>query len=363
MKIITGKISFMHFWQTDPQYMPAFRYAFGSTLIMAIAMASGGELAYIVPLLALSFLAPGTKVLTFKQGIGFIATVLVTSMAGFLFTSFFYAYTWVVIPLLALILFWVFYTTKLTFVAKLFLLIAFLAMPVPSPGLSTTIWSYAIAKTLVSGSVFSVLVIWTVYAIFPDRPEAKSDGGSSQTKAAVLPSPRERFTSAMEIFVVTFPIVLAFIVFQWSSALLILLYVVILTMIPVPGHAAGKVKIYGNLIGGAAVIIFYKLIVIVPSFFFFLVLFLASALFFATKIFSDKPSAALYKTGFSTLTLIIGETSIGTETAGSKIWIRVIQVMIAVFIVVGTAKLVDAYKIKRIQKAEHKLQKSLITEV
>ena len=347
----------------EQKYLPAFRYAFGATFIMAIAMASGEQLAYIVPILALSFLAPGSKGLSFKQGVGFVLTVLVTSFLGFYFTRYFYDFTWVFIPLLGLGLFWIFYTDSLTMVAKLFLLISLLATPIPMDGISTTVWSFAIAKTLVSGAFYTILVVWIVYALFPDKAErpAAKKGGTAQKNTASTSS--ERFSRAVEIFIITFPVTLAFIFFQWSNGLLVLLYIVILTMIPVPGKIAGKVKILGNILGGIFLIIFYELVVIVPDFFFFLVLYLGTALFFAYKVFSDSPYSSLYKTGFSTLTLIIGESSTGTGTAASEIWIRIIQVIIAVFYTVGVANLLAAYKERRKLGAQKRKNKTLAWQV
>lgn len=346
--------------QIEQKYLPAFRYAFGSTFVMAIAMASGQQLAYIVPLLALSFLASGTKGLSFRQGVGFILTVLISSLIGFFFTRSFYEFTWVFIPLLGLGLFWIYYTDRLSMMSKLFLLISLLATPIPMEGINTTVWAFAIGKTLTTGAIYTVLVVWVVYALFPDRArEFTEEKKTLSTHKESPPAPSQRFSRAMEVFVITFPVVLAFIYFQWSGGLLILLYIVILTMIPVPGKIAGKVKILGNILGGAFLLVFYQLIVIVPEFFFFLLLYLGIALFFASKVFSDNPYAALYKTGFSTLTLLIGELSTGAGTAAAELWIRIIQIMVAVFYTIGMAALLNAYKEYK-QKRRRKNKKTAL---
>ncbi len=331
------------------EYIPMLRFAFGITLIMGYAMAVGGDLSYIVPYLALNFLAPGTTVPTLKKGLGFVAIVTVTNVVVFLFTSFFYNFTLVYLLLLALILFYLYYTTKLSFIVKLFMLISLLAFPVPKSGVDPITWAYAITNTLSLGSLFSVLVVWLVYALFPDKPKI-TDEKETADKPKNIPGPKERFYKALEILAITFPVVLLFVFFQWGDALLVLIYIVVLTMLQEASHTAGKVKIMGNLIGGLATIIFYQLIVTVPFFFFFLLLLLGTALFFATRIFSGKPTASLYKTGFSALVLIIGGVSTGTDAAGSEIWVRIFQVMIAVFYVVAALALVKEIKSRKQKK-------------
>jgi len=347
----------------DREYMPALRYAFGIMLIMGYAMAFGGSLSYIVPYLALNFLAPGSKKPSLRQGITFVAIVALTSFAGLVFTFFFYDFIWVYIPLLGLILFYLYYTDSLQFIVKLFLLIALLAFPVPMPGIDPSTWAFAIANTLVIGSFFTIIMVWIVYTLFPDKPLLSLDNETPAAAAKKLPGKKERFNNALETFIITFPVVLVFIFFQWESALLVLLYIVVLSMMQEASHTAGKVKIFGNLIGGLATIIFYVLIIIVPSFFFFLLLLPGTALLFADRIFSERPDASLYKTGFSALVLIIGSVSTGTEAAGSEIWLRILQVMTAVLYVVAALAVVEAFKARKRKRAERKQHKNVLAEV
>ena len=340
------------------EYRPALRYAFGATLIMALAMAFGGYLGYVIPYLSLNFLVPGVKMPSFKKGVGFVIMVALTSLLGYLFTSIFYDYTWLFIPLLGLMLFYISYTTRIPFIVKLFLIISLLAYPVPSSGMDPTVWSYLVASTLISGAIFSVLVVWIVYTIFPDVPAPDSGQNATPGTAPKPPGPRERFNHALEVLFVTFPVVLLFILYQWYDGLLILIYIVVLAMMPDAGQSLGRVKIYGNLIGGAATLVFYWLIVIVPSFLFFTVLFLGTALLFADKIFSGKPDWSVYKTAFAALVLIIGSISTHiTDTAGTEIWQRIIMIMIAVLYVVVAFLVVENFKAFIAKKAKKKVQR------
>jgi hypothetical protein len=162
-------INIQHLFRIDAQYLPLFRYAIGSGILMLLVATIGGGISYIVPMLALSFLGPGTKIPTFKDGLSFVFIVIVSTITGFLFTKYFYEYSLFYILILGLSLFWIFYTDKLPFVAKLFLLISLLAFPVPDYGIDTTAWAYALTGTLVFGAIATILVVWIVFSISPIR--------------------------------------------------------------------------------------------------------------------------------------------------------------------------------------------------
>jgi len=347
----------------SPEYRPALRYAFGSTLIMALVMSTGAELGYIIPMLALNFLGPGSKQPNLKQSIGFIVIVAASSIFAFVFTAFFYEYMLIYIPLLALILIWIYYTTSISIVTKLFLLISLLASPVPVPGMDIKVWSYILAGTLTSGAVFTMIVVWIVFALFPDREKDVLAQTTQKPQVKVVPKDI-RIRNALEIFIVTFPIVLLFIFFQGGNALLVLIYIVILAMLPrSSGRMAGKGKIYGNIIGGLITIVFYEILTIVPNFFFFIILFLGTALVFSEIVFAGKKYSGLFKTGFSTLTLIIGSTTNSTDSAANEIWLRVFQVMLAVFYVVGAYYIWDAFLLKRLHHRKRFYKRKTLAKI
>ncbi len=62
------------------------RYAIGSTLVTGLAIGIGWNLAYLTPVLALVFFAPGTTILKFKEGAGFVGIIALTTFLAFLFT-------------------------------------------------------------------------------------------------------------------------------------------------------------------------------------------------------------------------------------------------------------------------------------
>ncbi len=319
---------------------PMMRYALGSTIIMGLATSFGNELAYVIPLLSLPFLAPGMKPPTRYDGLVFLGLVVVSTTTGLLFVHFFYEFTWFYLPVLAVILFLIYYTARLTLPVKIFLLLSFLTMPVPMYNMDPSTWASAILMTLVAGSFFTLLMVLFVYALFPDKKDAPRYVAQ---QTAPAPTAEERFSRAVDIFLVTFPVVLAYIFFQWGNSLLILLYIVVLSMLP-SGHKAGIAKLIGNILGGIITILFYELIVIVPNFLFFILLYLGTALFFGRKIFSEQRTLPVYKTAFSTLSLVIGEAILGGDQAGAEIGIRILEVFGSVVYVVGSFALLRMIK-------------------
>lgn len=309
-------------------------------------MLFGGDLAYLIPYLTLNFIAPGTKRPTLKSTVTFLMIVAVSMLAGFLFVIFLHEFMLLFVILLGLFLFLIFYTDKIGFIVKLFMIIALLAMPVHASYTNAAQWGYAVGLVLFVGSLTAVMVSWLAFALFPDIPNQNAKTEAPAKKANLNIEKKIRLQNAIETFVVSFPLVLLFLFFQWSDALLVLIYVVVFSMMPGVVHKAGAVRIFGNLTGGIATIIFYQLIVIVPNIFFFIMLFLGTSLLFARYIFSDNPFAPFLKTGFSALVMIIGESVLGTSDAGGAVWIRVFQVMTAVIYVIVAFKVLDIFKSK-----------------
>ena len=83
-----------------------------------------------------------------------------------------------------------------------------------------------------------------------------------------------------------------------------------------------------------------------------------AGLFFALQLFSKKPTAPLYGMGFSTFLLIIGQTTTSTDDAGGKVWLRVLQLTIAVGYVVIAFAVQNAFRKKKMEKLNKKIAKT-----
>lgn len=328
------------------------RYALGSTLLMALAMGIGWNMAFLTPVLALGFFAPGSTMPTFKEGIAFVATVSITTLMGFIFTKLFLDYILLFLLLLGLALLGIFYTNRLGAKAKVFMLISLLLIPML--GMQNLAIAHVFTKMFIGGAAITIGLVWVIYKLFPDNNPLTTLANTGK-EPGEGPSARARFSYALDTLLIVFPVVLVFFFFQWSGGLIILIFITILSMQPTFNYRAGMAMILGNLLGGIFAIIAYELVVIVPFYPYFVLMVLVFSLYFASKLFSKNPKAPLFGMGFSTFLLILGQSISGTDDAGGKVWLRVIMIMIAVIYVVTAFRVLEAYK----EKKKRKLLKSL----
>ena len=146
--------------------------------------------------------------------------------------------------------------------------------------------------------------------------------------------------------------ILLYYLFQWSSSVLVLTFVTILTVSPALAKPkVGLVMIVANVLGGLFGILAYQMLVMAPSFLFMLLLTLLVGFTFAERLFSSSKFAGIFGSAFSTFLLILGTVTASDADAGSKVWDRVIQIALAVIYVVVAFGLADKLK-ESIKKGE-----------
>ncbi|MFC2094287.1 efflux transporter outer membrane subunit [Bacteroidota bacterium] len=332
------------------------RYAFGSTLAMAVAMGFDWPLSYLTPVLTLSFLASPAPRPSLKMGINFVLAIAIAGYVGLLVGRLLLPYPFVYIPFVGLLLFRIYYAKggSLHPLLILWLLIALLIIPLMM--MQSHALANIVAFNLVIGGGATLLVVWISYALLPDKVDKESNNAPVAKPPA--PDRKERFRTAVDSTIVVFPVLILFTVFEMASALLILIMIALLSM--QPGFAkdfkGGKALIIGNSIGGFAAIIFYELLVIIPEYVFLIVLTLLAGLMFGSRLFSGKSKAALYGMAFSTLLLVIGSTTSSSGEADAKVYTRIIQLMAAVlYVVVGFGLLEHFKKLRRERRLKKKV--------
>ncbi len=315
------------------EMIPVLRYVIGSSLIVAVTALMNYDLAYLTSVLALGYMAPGAKPLTFKQGINFVITLIIITGFTVIFSEIFLDYPLVFIPLLALALLWLYFTDKLPAMIKVFLLISLIIIPFVSID-SGAIGSY-VAVRLVFNALMAIVLTQIIYLIFPLSDADKVF--EKQQQKTVNQSDKERFAYAFNIILIILPVLLLFYIFKLSSSVLILVFISILSMSPALANPkVGMVMIIANILGGIFGIIGYRLLVLVPNFSFMILITLCVGFLFASQLFSNNKFAAIYGSGFSTFLLILGSVTASDAEAGSQVWSRVIQIAIAVIYVVIT---------------------------
>ena len=326
--------------------IPVFRYVLGSMFIVGVTSLMNYDLAYLTAVLGLGYIAPGAKPLTLKQGIGFVLVLAILTFLAVMFASTFQLYPLVYLPLLLLTLLWLYYTDRLPMMVKLFALISIVLIPFLSID-STAIGAF-IAGILVFNAFMAIVLTQFIFMIFPlceaDRKFIK------EKSEAPKQSDRERYVYAVKIICILAPMIILYYMFQWSSSVLILTFVTILTVSPAFANPkVGLVMIVANTLGGLMGIIAYQFLVMAPSFVFFLLLVLLVGFLFGQKLFSDSKYAGIFGSAFSTFLLILGSVTASDDEAGTKVWDRVIQIAMAVIYVVVAFGLLD-----RISKSNQK---------
>jgi hypothetical protein len=328
--------------------IPVLRYALGSCFIMAVTSLMNYELAYLTSVLALGYMAPGAKPLTFKQGLKFIMTLTLITGLAVIFSEFFIDYPPVFMPLLALGILWLYYSEALPLMVKLFSIISILVIPLLS--LEASVIGSFVAISLVFNALMAVALSQLVFLVFP---LCEADiAFEKEQKKVTKQTDKERLTYAINIVFILLPLLLLFFIFKLSGGLLILIFTAILSMSPALANIkVGTVMIVANILGGLFAILAYNLLVVVPMFPFMMLLTLAAGLFFGARLFSSNKFAAVFGSGFSTFLLILGSVTSSEAEAGDKVWTRVIQISIAVIYVVIAFRLLDYHgKLKEVKK-------------
>lgn len=319
------------------------RYALGSTLAMAIALGYAWPLSYLVPVLILGFLDPKSTPPTIKSSINFILILLIACLLGAFISQYLLSYPLIHIPLLGLLFLHLFYAKKSSINKDLKTWVMIAGLMIPILGLSDQGMAIDGAVNIMIGGLIMTGINLFIYMIVPESEIEKKELSS------ILPAPEmsssSRMSEAISSLLVIMPIVVLFYLFNWYNYVLVLIFVAILGSTPAisKSFATGKAMIIGNLFGGIMSLIIYEFLVMVPHFYFLIWVMFAAALYFGTELFSDKKMAPLYGMAFSTLIIVIGSTTTGTSEAGDKVWIRVIQIAVAVTYVVLAYRFIDKW--------------------
>ena len=313
------------------------RFALAATIATLVGYGSGFGLPFLVPVLASGFFAKPMPRPSLRTALGLIVVISGASLSGLVLARLLLPYPHIFLLVAFLVLFRIFYFKAGggSPLVVVFLLIGITVIPIVA--LESLALGTVIATALAAGSVMVIGTVFLTYGLMPDLPEWQARVAASAA-AAPVPSPAEQARTAMLSTGVVFPVFAAFYMFGMTSSLLILVFIAMLSLVPsfTAGKVAGQAMIKGNLIGGLGSLVFYNMLIVYPSFVFFLPMTFATGLIFGRKIYSERPSAPLFATGFNTVMLMVGMSVAfeGTE-AMAKFYTRIFQIMVAVAYVVA----------------------------
>jgi hypothetical protein len=326
------------------------RFALAATISTFMAYASGFELPFLVPVLASGFFAKPMPRPDMRTALGLIIVISGASFLGLVLARYLLPYPEIFLLVAFLVLFRIFYFKAGggSPLVVVFLLVGVTVIPIVA--LDSLALGTGIAKALAAGSVMVIGSVLLTYGLMPD-PTSWQVRSAAAAATAPVPSPSERLRTAMLSTGVVFPIFAVFYMLGLTSALLVLVFIAMLSLVPsfTVGKEAGKAMIAGNIIGGLGSLVFYNMLIVYPSFMFFLPLTFAAGLIFARVIYSGRPTAPLFATGFNTVMLMVGMSVAfaGTE-AMSKFYERIFQIMLAVGYVIAAFGFLEALSRKRL---------------
>jgi uncharacterized membrane protein YccC len=328
-------------WRNDVNSVRALRLALTTTAAVAIAYTIDWPLSFITTIFVWGFLNTPNPRQTLREGVGNIIYIFLGTGLGVLLTLSLLNMPVVVLLVLLLLMLMIFYANN-SGAPPFFVIWLLIGITlIPMMGFTSQALAIEIAKNITFGGIVAVCLVWLAYGLLPNPP-----GADEKLKAAVspLPSPDERLRAAILSTMVSYPVVLLFFVFNISGAVIIMIFIAILsqqTNLGV-GKKMGSALIMGNIFGGITAMFIYELLVMVPQFEFLLLLMFAGSLLFATANYSERPAAPLYGMAFSTVLLLIGT---GTMPYGdevdTKFVLRILQISIAVLYIVGAFKLLE----------------------
>lgn len=325
--------------RATPGWSPAdirvVRYALGATVAMGIALGVPWETSYLTPVLVATFLAFPDTPITPSLGVKLIVVVGVAINVGWQ-VGHLVAYPALFLILVSLLLFWIFYAGQRGLPALVILWLVIAVTAIPFARMVYPAAAVLVARGLLLDVVLTAIIVVVAYGLLPEKSRSGVEPATDGSGASVA-SPDDSFRTALIGTVVVVPIVALFYFYELSGALTVLAYVAILSSLPDIGTdvEAGKERIRGNLVGGVGAILIYNLVSLVPTFPFLLLLTLLAGLAFGSRAFRSETPNSFFVTACSTTLLIVGGTAFRGE-ASSEVYIRIIQITIAVtYVVLG----------------------------
>ena len=336
----------------DARTRRVLRFSVGVTVGSGFAYLIGFELPFLVPILIALLLATPAPRPTLRTAAGFIVPVALGAFLGVVLARYVLRYPGIFLSLELLVLYRIYYALAggAAPIRMVWLLIA--ALIIPLVGTVSIALAAGVALGLVYGAIIAVGVTWFAHVLVPDLPESR-DEPTAPPAVRPVPPAAARAAYARKTLIVVFPVLVTFFYLGLTSDAVVLVFIGLLSLMPsfAAGWKQGKGLILGNLIGGAGAIIFYNLLVAYPNIGMFLLLTLVTALLFSDIIFSDRPTAPLFKTAFNAVVLLVGMSiTITGVDASSKFYQRIAQIMIAVVYVAVAFGFIEYFQRNRVKE-------------
>lgn len=336
----------------DPRTRRVLRFSIGVTIGSGFAYMIGFALPFLVPILIAMLLASPMLRPTLRTAFAFVGPIAIAAFVGVLLTRYFLQYRLMFLLVEFLVLYRIFHALPSSAAPLRLVWLLIASLIIPLMGTVSIVLSLGVGLGLVYGAVIAVGVTWFAHVLVPDCQAASATAGGPAGRAKEPPPPAARAAFAKRSVIVVFPVLVVFFALGLTSEAVILVFIALLSLMPsfAAGWKQGKALIFGNVIGGIGAIVFYQLLIVYPTITMFLLLTLLTALVCSDAMFSDLPTAPLFKTAFNTVALLVGMsvTITGVE-AGSKFYVRIVQIITAVVYIAAAFGFLEYLQRKRVK--------------
>lgn len=318
---------------------PILRCVFGVTLALIVSTSLGYLVPHITAIFALMFLEPNKKPLGLKTEIGIVLGLSFLGYFGVIVGQYLIDYPLVLLPILALVIYWSFRFIKIPEPVRLLFLI--LAVLIPFISLKANMLGSLVLTALLLNLIIALVVIRVAFFIFPLTIE---EDIIIEKKKPTAYKNMNMDKLAFNGLLVVFPIVFIFYLFNSSIALLTLVFAVLLSFDPFMYQSKkGSALFFANILGGSIGVLAYNILVIAPSYLLYICLVISIAFYFVMNLYSGKKIAPIFKLSFNTFFVVMGTIATSTDEAGNTIWERLIQIGLAIIYVIIAFKIANTF--------------------
>ena len=316
------------------------RFALGTAIVFSIAQLFSWPLSQLAPPFAVIMLIEAEPV-SVKGALKIIGSTIIAILCGYFITLFLIPYPLVLILVLCLLLyrFFIFILTSGAHLLNIVgMLIGLVCIPVATKLLPEL--AVIISLGMVNNFIMAIICAWTAFLLIP-APEGPFDHHHEPLDLGQA----KEFAGTMTL--VAAPMLIGFLMFGWTSIVVLVYTVLIAPALSPQGSAQmGWDKVVTNLIfGGVGMWLFYEAMVAAPNFIIMMSLAFAFCFVFGSQIFSGRRSSELWLSGmFGFLILIGGALLSESVVPTAKAIDRVYQIGLSSLYVVFAYHVVDLFK-------------------
>ena len=316
----------------------AVRLALGTAVVFVAAQLLAWPLAQLSPAFAVILLLD-PDVINVRQALGILATTIIAFVSGYLLAVMLLPYPAVLLLTISLLVYR-FYIFVISSGGHLLAIVGMLIGCICIPVVTKLLPELAIIVSIgmLINFMIAILSAWVAYLLIP-APVPRDDAHHHQQM-----DPEEVRRLAMTMTIVAAPMQIAFLLFGWTS-----IVVLVYAMLIAPGLSSegslqmGWDKVVANLIfGGLGMLLFYEAMVAAPNVILLASLAFLFAFIFGIRIFSGSHSSGLWLSGIFGFLILIGGALLAENVFPSvKVIDRIVQIILASAYVVFAYRIID----------------------